>query len=261
MQITKVNHQLGLFLFVLFLIGPGNVFATQIFMAGDSTMAIKDPKDYPETGWGVPFEFFFAPEHKVTNLAKNGRSTRTFKSEGLWQKIADNVTAGDFVVIQFGHNDQSKHKVDRYTTPLEYEANLRNMIAQVEAKAANVLLMTPITRRKLREDGRLELTHPYADIVREIAKDTKVAFIDMEKITKHHFEGMSREESALRFMHIKPNLHPNYPNGITDNTHLNQLGAREVAQLVLKALKEQNHPLVKMLRTPDPKHLKYAYQG
>lgn len=238
-----------------------NAFAVQIFMAGDSTMAIKDPKDYPETGWGVPFEFFFAPEHTFINLAKNGRSTRTFINEDLWQVIEDNITTGDFVFIQFGHNDQSKHKKDRYTTPEQYEANIRNMIRVTESKGASAVLMTPITRRHLKDDGGLKLTHPYADLVRQIAKDTGVSFIDMENLTKAYFEQLGAEQSALRFMHIKPNLHPNYPNGITDNTHLNQLGAREVAQIVLQELRRINHPLVGLLRKPDPKHLKYSYKG
>ncbi len=234
--------------------------AVQIFMAGDSTMAIKQPKDYPETGWGVPFEFFFSPEHSVINLAKNGRSTRTFISEGLWNKIESKLKPGDFVFIQFGHNDQSKHKKDRYTSPEQYQSNIRQMITSLEAKGANAVLMTPITRRHLQPNGSLKLTHPYADLVREIAIDTGVSFIDMERLTKAYFEDMGKELSALRFMHIKPNLHPNYPNGITDNTHLNQLGAREVAQIVLMELRRLNHPLIHLLRSPDPKHLKYFYK-
>lgn len=235
--------------------------AAQIFMAGDSTMAIKAPKDYPETGWGVPFEFFFAPQHKVINLAKNGRSTRTFISEALWKTIEQQMSTSDFVFIQFGHNDQSKHKTDRYTTPEQYEHNIRHMIKVTKSKGGSVILMTPITRRHLAADGNLKLTHPYADIVRRIANDTQVTFIDMERLTKAHFEQMGPEQSALRFMHIKRNLHPNYPNGITDNTHLNQLGAREVAQIVLQELRRLEHPLTELLRTPDPKHLKYFYKG
>lgn len=234
--------------------------ATTIFMAGDSTMAIKDPKDYPETGWGVPFATFFGPEVHTVNLAKNGRSTRTFISEGLWQQISDNVKQGDVVFIQFGHNDQSEHKKDRYTTPEQYEQNIRNMIAEAKRAGAQVVLMTPITRRYFQDDGTLKLTHPYAQIVRKLAVELEVSFIDMEQLTKRHFEQQGEALSALRFMHIKPDLHPNYPNGIVDNTHLNRLGAREVAQIVLQQLKEQQHPITAQLRTPDPKHLKYRYK-
>ena len=153
----------------------------QLFMAGDSTMAIKDPKDYPETGWGVPFATFFSDQVDVINLAKNGRSTRTFIEEGLWQHIVDNADESEFL------------------------------------------------------------------------------FLDMDEITRRYFQEQGDALSQLRFMHIKPNTHPNYPNGVKDNTHFNELGAREIAQLVLAELKAANHPLSKPLRNVDPKHLKLSY--
>lgn len=234
--------------------------ATQVFMAGDSTMSIKDVKDYPETGWGMPFATFFNEQTKVINLAKNGRSTRTFISEGLWQQIESNIVQGDYVFIQFGHNDQSESKTDRYTTPEQYVSNIKMMIEVVKSKQANVILMTPISRRNFGQDGELKWTHPYAELVREIAaNDPAVAFIDMEKLTHDFIVELGEQDSALRFMYIKPDLHPNYPFGVRDNTHLNQLGAREVAQIVLTQLKTQKHPLVQGLRTVDPKHLQLKY--
>ncbi|MBL4630021.1 MAG: rhamnogalacturonan acetylesterase [Paraglaciecola sp.] len=233
---------------------------TTVFMAGDSTMSIKEIKDYPETGWGEPFSYFFNDTIKVDNRAKNGRSTRTFISEKRWQSIVDELKPIDYVVIQFGHNDQSKHKIDRYTSPIEFKKNLHDFISQVSSRNADVILMTPITRRYFDADGRIKKTHLiYADLVRQVAKESHVTFIDMEQITRQYFQQLGDKDSALRFMHIKANLHPNYPNGIKDNTHLNNLGAREVAQLVLAELKKQNHPLVQFIRTPDPKHLRYKY--
>lgn len=229
----------------------------QLFMAGDSTMSIKDVKDYPETGWGMPFSIFFNDSIDVKNRAKNGRSTRTFISEGLWAGIINELNKDDFVIIQFGHNDQSKQKVDRYTTPAQYQQNLVNFIAEVRAKQAQPLLMTPVTRRNFDEKGQIKDTHPiYADIVRDVAQQTGVDFIDMERITQQYFQKLGGINSRLRFMHIAANLHPNYPMGVEDNTHFNELGAREVAQLVLTAMKKINHPLVAQLRIPDPKHLK-----
>ncbi|MDO6446400.1 rhamnogalacturonan acetylesterase [Colwellia sp. 1_MG-2023] len=233
---------------------------TKIFMAGDSTMSIKHVKDYPEMGWGVPFSYFFDETVTVENRAENGRSTKTFISDGLWQGIIEELSPGDHVIIQFGHNDQSKHKVDRYTAPVEFKKNLTLFINQTKNKNATPILMTPITRRYFSEDGKIKDTHPiYADLVKEVANETKVTFIDMEKVTQAYFQALGDEQSALRFMHIKANLHPNYPNGIKDNTHLNALGAREVAQLVLAELRKINHSLIKVLRTPDAKHLKYSY--
>lgn len=231
-----------------------------VYMAGDSTMSIKDVKDYPETGWGMPFSYFFDEQVSVKNLAKNGRSTKTFITEGRWSKINNELKSNDFVFIQFGHNDESKHKVDRYTTPKEFSDNLTRFIRDVRAKKAHAILMTPITRRQFNEDGTIKDTHPiYADLVRKVAQQTGVVFIDMERVTQQYFQQLGEQGSALRFMHIAANLHPNYPNGVRDNTHLNQLGAREVAQLVLTQLKQLNHPLTNRLRAVDPKHLKNSY--
>lgn len=229
----------------------------QVFMAGDSTMAIKQEKDYPETGWGEPFSIFFDEGVTVRNLAKNGRSTRTFIEEGLWQQVVDGLNPGDYVIIQFGHNDQSRHKKDRYTSPAGYQQNLLRFIRDVQAKRAHPILMTPVTRRYFNKRGVIEPTHSgYDELVRNVAGSTQVTFIDMEKVTREYFTALGDEASKLRFMHIAPDLHPNYPDGVSDNTHFNHLGAREVAQLVLRELRAIEHPLAQRLRAPDPKHLK-----
>ncbi|WP_051687140.1 rhamnogalacturonan acetylesterase [Microbulbifer sp. HZ11] len=232
---------------------------TTIYMAGDSTMAIKEIKDYPETGWGVPFAVFFDEGITVDNRAMNGRSTRTFIEEGRWANIMETLQADDYVVIQFGHNDESEHKKDRYTTPQQYKENLSQFINDVRKAGAEPILMSPITRRYFDGENTIKHTHPYAPLVREVAQREKVEFIDMEVVTREYFQAMGDRDSALRFMHIAPGLHPNYPVGVRDDTHLNQLGAREVAQLVLAELRKREHPLSKRLRKPDPKHLALKY--
>lgn len=233
--------------------------AETIYMAGDSTMAIKHVKDYPETGWGEPFQYFFDDDIEVDNRAKNGRSTRTFIEEGRWDSIEKSLQKGDYVIIQFGHNDEVESKVDRYTPPDQYQANLGRFIRETRAKGATPLLMTPVTRRYFSGPNKIEHTHPYADLAREVAASEEVDFIDMEKVTREYFQEMGDETSALRFMHIPPNTHPNYPVGVRDDTHFNHLGGREVAQLVLEQLKEMKHPLAQRLRKPDPKHLALEY--
>ncbi|TLM79865.1 rhamnogalacturonan acetylesterase [Microbulbifer harenosus] len=232
---------------------------TTVFMAGDSTMAIKEIKDYPETGWGVPFAVFFEDSVKVDNRAMNGRSTRTFIEEGRWAGIMDELKAGDYVIIQFGHNDESESKKDRYTTPEQYKINLSRFINDVRKAKAEPILMSPITRRYFEGEHKIKHTHPYAPLVREVAAEEKVEFIDMEVVTREYFQAMGDRDSALRFMHIAPDLHPNYPVGVRDDTHLNNLGAREVAQLVLAELRKREHPLAKRLRNADPKHLALKY--
>lgn len=234
--------------------------AHKIFMAGDSTMAKKEVKDWPETGWGVPFAIFFNADYTVDNHAMNGRSTRTFISEGRWQAITDQLNAGDYVFIQFGHNDESITKVDRYTTPEQYQANLTRFVRDVRAKKAEPILLSPITRRYFDAAGNIQETHAdYSPLSRAVAQAEAVVYIDLDTITRAHFQAQGDAGSRLRFMHIPPNTHPNYPKGVSDNTHLNELGAREVAQLVLAELKRIQHPLAQQLSSPDPKHLELKY--
>jgi len=222
-------------------------------------MAIKDVKDYPETGWGVPFSIFFDETIAVRNYAQNGRSTRTFIELGLWQSILDNLQPGDYVIIEFGHNDEADYKPDRYTTPEQYKANLTRFITETRQMGATPILLTPITRRDFDEDGKIRETHAYTPLCIEVAKETDVEFFDMDALTRTWFEAMGDRDSAVRFLHIPPDTHPNYPNGVRDNTHLNHLGAREVAQLFLAELKKRGYPLASRLRVPDPTHLEYSY--
>src|SRR6185295_288402 len=106
----------------------------RVYLIGDSTMANKEVKAYPETGWGMPFTYFFDSSVVVDNRAKNGRSTKSFLGEKLWQSVISNLNAGDYVFIQFGHNDEVKEKTDRYTTPEEYKNNLRLFIRETKDK-------------------------------------------------------------------------------------------------------------------------------
>ena len=220
-------------------------------MAGDSTMANKEVKAYPETGWGMPFAYFFDSTITVDNRAKNGRSTRTFISEGLWQKLIDDVKPGDYVFIQFGHNDESKEKTDRYTSPEEYKTNLVRFITETRNKKANPVLLTPVTRRQFDSTGHIKETHLiYSELVREVAKEQNVPMIDMDEKSKALVQQFGPENSKLLFMQLEPGEHPNYPDGRNDNTHFNELGARKIAQLALAGIKELYLDLANHIRPP-----------
>ncbi|MDN3637557.1 rhamnogalacturonan acetylesterase [Simiduia curdlanivorans] len=253
MKKIKFRWLLALAFFLLPLTGTANPMT--LHMAGDSTMAEKDVKDYPETGWGQPFSVFFDEQVRVINYAKNGRSTRTFIGEGRWQTLIDAVAPGDYVFIQFGHNDESKNKQDRYTSPEQFYNNLANFVQDTRAKKAIPILLTPVTRRYFNGSEIKETHAQYSALTRKLALEEKVVLIDMDTLTRAHFSAQGDEASKLRFMHLAPGLHPNYPKGVTDDTHFNELGAREAAQLVLQDLKRQGHPLAQRLRAPDPKHL------
>ena len=212
-----------------------------VYLIGDSTMSVKETKTYPETGWGMPFAYFFDSSVVVDNRAKNGRSTRTFISENRWQPVVDGLKAGDYVFIQFGHNDESKEKTDRYTTPEEFKKNLTRFITESKAKGAAPVLLTPVSRRKFDVSGKAVETHEvYAALTREVAKETSVPLIDLDAESMAMYQQFGAEGSKLLFMQLEPAEHPNYPAGRTDNTHFNELGARKVAQLVLKDIRAMN---------------------
>jgi lysophospholipase L1-like esterase len=209
-----------------------------IWMCGDSTMSIKEKKAYPETGWGMPFVFFWDSTVTIENRAKNGRSTKTFISEKLWQNVIDNVKEGDYVFIQFGHNDEAKEKVERYTTPEEYKTNVKKFISETRNKKGIPVLFTPVSRRRFDADGHAIETHKdYSALVREIASSEKVNMIDLDRKTIELYEQFGKENSRWLFLQLKPGEHPSYPGGRDDNTHINELGARLVAQLALSELK------------------------
>jgi lysophospholipase L1-like esterase len=226
---------------------------TKIFLAGDSTMSVKETKAYPETGWGMPFVHFFDSTIAVDNRAKNGRSTRTFISEGLWDKLINDVSAGDYVFIQFGHNDESPEKVDRYTTPEQYRANIVRFVNETRAKNAQPVLLTPVSRRKFKEGKQVETHQVYSEIVRELAAALKLPLIDLDRKSQEFYQSFGEENSKLLFLQLAPGEHPNYPDGKVDNTHFNELGARRIAQIVLSEMKVLNFDLIQHVVKPVAK--------
>jgi lysophospholipase L1-like esterase len=248
-------RKLIVFAFLVFLSGftPGKP-ETRIFLAGDSTMSIKETKSYPETGWGMPFAFFWNAEVAVVNKAKNGRSTRTFIEEGIWSSIMDEMSAGDYVLIQFGHNDESKEKVDRYSTPDQYKANLEKFVTETRNNSGIPILLSPVSRRKFDKQGLALETHAeYSAFVREVSQKLNVPFIDLDAMSRELYQQMGEENSKLLFLQLKPGEHPNYPEGKDDNTHFNELGARLIAQLVLREMKNLELGICKKIVVPVKK--------
>jgi lysophospholipase L1-like esterase len=224
-----------------------------IWLCGDSTMSIKDKRAFPETGWGMPFVYFWDSTVAVQNLAKNGRSTSSFRSEGLWKKVMDEAAEGDYVFIQFGHNDEIPTKKTA-TTETEFKNNLRQYVSEVRSKKAIPVLLTSMARRKFDAAGKIEGTHDvYAQITRDVAKEEKVSLFDMDKKTQELYQQFGLEPSKLLFLQLKPGEHPNYPEGKEDNTHFSELGARLLAQIVLQEIKQQLPELAERIIRPGIK--------
>ncbi|MBD2757447.1 rhamnogalacturonan acetylesterase [Spirosoma validum] len=228
---------LGMLTMAAFTPPPGNV---TVYLIGDSTMSIKEKKAYPETGWGMPFVYFFDESVTVDNRAMNGRSTRTFIEESRWQPVADNLHEGDYVLIQFGHNDEVPTKKS-YTTEADFKNNLIRFITESRAKKANPVLITPVARRQFDAAGKIQGTHTlYAELVRTVARDYKTPMIDLDTQSQALLQQFGPETSKLLFLQLAPGEHPNYPEGKEDNTHFSELGARRIAELVLANIKSLN---------------------
>lgn len=221
-----------------------------VFIAGDSTAANKAENKRPETGWGEQLQKHFDERKvRVDNHAANGRSTRTFISEGRWQALIDKVKPGDYVLIQFGHNDESPQKVNAYTPPEDFRNNLARFAAEVRAKKATPVLLTPVMRRRFNKEGVFYDTHgEYPDLTRRVAAEQHVALIDMHRLSEKVLVKYGPEESRKLFLQLKAGENPNYPEGVEDNTHFSPLGADIMAALAADGFREQKLGLAKWLK-------------
>ena len=248
-----------LYLTLLALILTGSSYRSEpitIFLAGDSTMAEKMPDKRPETGWGEALQQFFKQDQvRISNHAKNGRSTRTFISEGLWQGLLDKVKPGDYVFIEFGHNDAAKERTERYTPPSDYRQNLIRFVSEVREKKATPVLLTPVMRRRFDSAGAFQDSHgEYPDIVRSVAAEKKVALIDMHRKSEEVLKRYGPEPSRKLFLQLKSGENANYPQGIEDNTHFSPAGAEVMAGLAVEGIRELRLGLTKsLIKGPRPR--------
>lgn len=218
----------------------GGTGAINIFLIGDSTMADKPYQNgNPEKGWGQVFPLYFQEDVKIENHAVNGRSTKSFIDEGRWQAVMDKLQAGDYIFIQFGHNDAKQEDHSRYAeAQTDYRKNLEKFIAEARSKGAIPVVATPIVRRKF-EEGKLIETHgEYPAVVREVARQHQVPLIDLQQRTSELLQSFGEERSKLLFLHIQPFEYESLPEGKTDNTHLSAYGAFKVSDLVLAEMQE-----------------------
>lgn len=249
---------------------------TTIFVIGDSTAAEKNhPERQPERGWGMVLQGCFDDKIIVDNRAVNGRSSKSFIDEGRWQKVLDSMKPGDYVFIQFGHNDE-KPKPDRHTDPgSTFDANLAKFVNETRAKGGIPVIFNAVVRRcyysadlkndddeKLRDkvyDGEEKInsdtlidTHgAYVVAPRRVAKAMNVPFVDATKITHDIETSMGVVGSRKLHMWFLPGENPQVPKGKKDNTHYNVYGARIVANALADAVAEQVPALKKHVRHFD----------
>ena len=250
-RMRSIAFAIGLVLFFLMGFGAKPV---KVLLAGDSTMAdkplTKSVKDtvsgetfeepFLERGWGQLLPQFLNENAGVLNYARNGRSSRTFVEEGLWTELINNAGKGDFVIIQFGHNDEVPTKKS-YTEPAQFRLNFVAFVNEVRAKGAYPILCTSVARRKFDEQGNLVATHDeYPEIIRAVAKQENVPLIDMERITSEWLQNAGVEKSKSFFHKIAPGVSKLYPKGLDDDTHFNEKGAASVAEFFIREVERQD---------------------
>jgi pectinesterase len=240
---------------------------TTIFVIGDSTAANKGgiAQGKQERGWGMALQAYFDPEYiRVDNHAVNGRSSKSFIDEGRWDKVLEKMRPGDYVIIQFGHNDE-KPKADRHTDPgSTFDYNLARFVRETREHGGIPVLMNAVVRRNFaievprNDDDEALRNTTYADgpvmmetdtlvdthglyrvAPRDVARRMNAHFVDANAITHDLEQGMGKEESKKLHMWFLPGQEPSEPKGKQDNTHYNVYGAHQVARLLADALCEE----------------------
>jgi lysophospholipase L1-like esterase len=209
-----------------------------IYLAGDSTVTEQPAARYPYSGWGQLLPLFLHPTIAVVNAAKSGRSSKSFIEEGRLNAIEKELKKGDYLFIQFGHNDEKTD--ERGTDPdTSYPFYLRQYIQVALEKGAFPLLITPVQRRTFNRDGTLQNTHSrYEKSMYRVSKEDGIPLIPLGKISKHMIEQLGNEASKELFMWLNPGVYKGFPEGAEDNTHFTEKGASEIAKLVVMAMKE-----------------------
>lgn len=224
---------------------------TTLYTIGDSTMANKkDPDKNPEHGWAQVLQPFFKDDIVVVNKAVNGRSTKSFINEKRWDSIYKKLKKGDYVFIEFGHNDEKIEDSTRYTNPhTSYRYNLIRFVKESREKGAIPVLLTSIARRNFNEKGVLVPTHgDYPLETRLVVQEYKVPFIDLEYYTELLEQSYGPEQSKQLHLHFKAGENAYYNKDKADDTHLSLKGATEIAQIVVNQIKLFNYPSLQRLQ-------------
>ncbi|MBQ1723544.1 MAG: rhamnogalacturonan acetylesterase [Muribaculaceae bacterium] len=251
-----------------------------VFMIGDSTMANKDTTGgKQERGWGMMLQQYFKSGVVVDNHAVNGRSSKSFIDEGRWDVVLSKMKPGDYVIIQFGHNDE-KPAADRHTDPgTTFDANLRRFVLESRARGGIPILCNAVVRRnfyrqvdssvddeslrnttyedeKVNSDTLIDTHGAYLLSPRNVARELGVPFIDANRVTHDLEQGMGIEGSRRLHMWFRPGEHPSVPKGRKDNTHYNVYGATVVAGLLAEEIAHQVPALKKKMDIKKIKKLK-----
>lgn len=223
--------------------------ATTIFLCGNSTVV--DQPYEPWASWGQMIPRWFGPEIAISNNAESGLTAGSFLGSYRLDKILTMMKKGDYVICEFGHNDQ-KEKMAGAGAWYNFSYNLKVFIDKVRAKGGNIIFVTPTQRRRFdaaTHSKILETHGDYPDAMRAVAKREGVPVIELHDMTRTFFETLGYENSKKALVHYPANTFPGQDKPLADNTHFNPYGAYEIAKMVVMGMKQLNLPIVKYLRS------------
>ena len=235
------------------------VFA-DLYLAGDSTMCNYSPaKQYPQQGWGQALEKYMKNPAELHNWAVGGRSAKSFKAEGRWQKIVDALKPGDFVIIAFGHNDANKKKTERYSSPEDYKVLMKGFADDVKSKDATLVFATSIPHSggiSKDEEGKTHVRGSAAGIGQYVAttvalgEELGIPVLDLNKYACEEFEKMGADAAYRLYMRIKPGEYARLPKGQNDGCHTRDTGADFFARGAVTMAIERNLPIATLFKNP-----------
>jgi lysophospholipase L1-like esterase len=247
-RLPKISFLAGVIFLLVAFIPPKKKI--RVWLIGDSTVCDQPRERSPVTGWGTPFKDFFDSTVTVMNMARGGRSTRTFISEGRWKAVFDSLEEGDYVLMQFGHNDEAKEPQykDRYTPVPDYKTNLIRFITDARSRKAIPVLVTPVTRLVFDAAGNIKETHQeYSAAVWEVGKQYNAPVIDLDERSRNLVQEFGPKYARVLYMQVDSLENPHYPAGRKDNTHFSEYGARRMAELVLAEIRKLNLELAERI--------------
>lgn len=217
---------------------------TTIFLCGDSTVVDQDNE--PWASWGQMFPWFFDEHIAIANYAESGERADTFMGAGRLRKILSVLKSGDYVFVEFGHNDQKIDSRPGNGAYYFFAQQLKTFIDLVRAKGGIPVLVSPTRRRQFDEQGKIMNSHlDYPEAMEWVAKREGVSFIDLQAMSGVLFEALGVEGSKNALVHYKAGSFPGMPADVADNTHFNPYGAFEIAKCVVGAIQSQGLPIAK----------------
>lgn len=227
--------------------------ATRIFWAGDSTVKQNFYMTYPQTGIGQAYGLYLKKHIKIENYAENGRSTKSFIEEGRLDLIEQRISKGDFLYIQFGHNDEKMDEARHTDSFGSYQDNLRKFVEVARKHGAYPLFITSLYRRLFQEDHihLVDKNHEdYPDAMLALGKELDVPVVDLCKLSKEKIEEAGFDETKKWFLHVPAGIYPNFPNGKEDNSHLQYEGAYIFGGIIAKEIEKIGGEYAKVLVNP-----------